>query len=85
MKIADASVSAQFDHSVLAEVISRRWRENRAFFSPGTTTRVPRLEDSWWREPANTALELHWSRGRPSATSAQLPPSSQEEFLAGSV
>jgi len=62
MKTADDSVRPHFDHTILAEVISRRWREDRPFFPPGTTTRVPRLEASWWREPLEDLSYTDWKR-----------------------
>jgi|HubBroStandDraft_1064217.scaffolds.fasta_scaffold173278_2 hypothetical protein len=65
MKIGINHASANFDHTVLAEVISRRWREDRLFFTLNRGAHGARLEASWLQQPANSALELHWSRRAP--------------------
>jgi len=57
--------SANFDHTVLAEVISSRWTKDRPCFTLNTEARGGRLEASWLRQPANSDLELHWSRRCP--------------------
>jgi hypothetical protein len=54
-----------FDHTALAELISRRWQEDRPYFTPHRKARGAALEGSWWRQPASSALKLHWSRGSP--------------------
>jgi hypothetical protein len=51
-----------FDHTALAELISRRWQEDRPYFTLNRRARGAWLEGSWWRQPANSALKLHWSR-----------------------
>ena len=50
-----------FGHTALAELISRRWQEDRPYFTLNKA-RGAWLEGSWWRQPANSALKLHWSR-----------------------
>ena len=65
---------ADFDHSVLAELIARRWKQDRSYF----TRRKPRgarLQASWWRQPGRSAMELHWSHRAPGIAQAdRLPP-----------
>ena len=65
MKIRINHVSANYDHTVLAEVISGRWRENRSFFTLNREAHGAWLEASWLQQPANSALELHRSRRAP--------------------
>ena len=48
MEIGVNDASAHFDHTALAEVISRRWREDRPFFTLDGETWGARLEASWW-------------------------------------
>lgn len=56
---------ADFDHSVLAEVIAWRWKEDRPYFTLNERAPGAWLEASWRRQPANSALKLHWSRRSP--------------------
>jgi len=51
-----------FDHTALAELILRRWQEERPYFTLNRNARGAWLEGSWWGQPANSALKLHWSR-----------------------
>jgi hypothetical protein len=51
-----------FDHIALAELISRRWQEDRPYLTLNRTAWVACVEGSWGRQPANSALKLHWSR-----------------------
>ena len=53
-----------FDHSVLAELIARRWKQDRSYFTLHETSRGAQLEASWRRQPGRSALELHWSHPR---------------------
>jgi len=48
---------ADFDHSVLAELIARRWNQDRSL---NERSRGAQLEAPWWRQPADSAMELHW-------------------------
>ena len=76
------SASAQFDHAVLAEVISRRWTDDCPYFRvTRKKARGSRPEASWWRQPADGALELHCSRG----SCPGLPLPSQAKVLEGAV
>jgi len=50
-----------FDHTALAELISRRWQEDRPYFTLNRKARGAWLEGSWRWQPANSALKLHWS------------------------
>jgi hypothetical protein len=77
--------SANFGHTVLAEAISSRWREDRPFFTLNTEARGARLQASWLQQPANSALELHWSRRCPCIPSAELPPPMQAKLLEGAA
>ena len=52
---------ADFDHSVLAELIARRWKQDRSYFTLNERSRGAQLEASWWRQPGRSAMELHWS------------------------
>ena len=54
-----------FGHTALAELISRRWQEDRPYFTLNRKARGAWLEGSWCRPPANSALKLHWSRRSP--------------------
>jgi hypothetical protein len=54
-----------FDHTALAALISRRWQEDRPYFTLNRKARGAWLEGSLWRQPANSALKLHWSRRSP--------------------
>ena len=51
-----------FNHTALAALISRRWQEDRPYFTLNRTACGAWLEGSWGRQPANSALKLHWSR-----------------------
>jgi hypothetical protein len=59
-----------FDHTAVAELISRRWQEDRPYFTLNRKARGVWLEGSWWRQPANSALKLHWSRRSPNPPDA---------------
>jgi hypothetical protein len=85
MKIEAINANAPFDHTVLAAVIARRWREDRHFYMPGARTHGLRLEALWWRQRATTALELHWSRGRPGIPSGELLPPMQGKSFEGAA
>lgn len=50
------------NYTALAEIISRRWREDRPYFALNRKARGTWLQGSSWRQPANSALQLHWSR-----------------------
>ena len=51
-----------FDHAGAAELISRRWQEDRPYFMLNGRARGAWLEGSWRWQPADNALRLHWSR-----------------------
>jgi hypothetical protein len=51
-----------FDRAVLAEVVSRRWQEERPYFALNREARGSRLKGSWLRQPTNNALRVQWSR-----------------------
>jgi hypothetical protein len=85
MKTGINHASANFDHTVLAEVISSRWREDRPLFTLNREARGARLEAWWLQQQANSALELHWSRRCPCIRSAELPPPLQPELLEGAA
>ena len=52
-----------FDHTALAELISRRWQEDKPYFTLNRKARGASLEGSWSPQPANSALKLRCSRG----------------------
>jgi hypothetical protein len=85
MKIEVNDARAHFDHTVLAEVIARRWREDRGFFTLNAEVSGARLDASWSQQPANSALELHWSRRRPSIPGAESTPLLQAKLLEGAA
>ena len=65
---------ADFDHTVLAELITRRWKQDRPHFTLNETSRGAWLEASWRRQPGRSALKLHWSRHAPCIAADLLPP-----------
>ena len=76
MKISVGSTSGQIDHTILAELLSRRWKEARSYYTFNRT-----LEASCRRQPGRSVLELHWSRcGPPAIASADLFPALQAVF-----
>jgi hypothetical protein len=58
------STSGQMDHTVSAELIWRRWEQDRPDDTLNERTREVRLEASWGRRPGDSALELNWARRR---------------------
>jgi hypothetical protein len=54
-----------FDLAALAELIARRWQEDRTYITLNRQAQEAWLEGSWWWRPRNTALKLHWSRWSP--------------------
>jgi hypothetical protein len=54
-----------FDRNALAELISRRWQEDRPHLTLNRTACGAWVENSWGRKPANGALKLHRSRRSP--------------------
>jgi len=75
MKIGASSTSQQIDHTVLAELITRRWKEARSCLSLNS-----KLAASWRRQSGRGALELHRSRRAPFTASADLIPPFQPVF-----
>lgn len=71
---------ADFDLSVLAELITRRWKQDRPYFTLNERTPEAWLEASWRRQPGRSALELHWSRRATYLASADLLPPAQSVF-----
>ena len=51
-----------FDHTALAELISRRWREDKPYFTLKRLAPGAWLGGSWSPQPANSTLKLCWSR-----------------------
>jgi len=62
MKIGERSASLQFDHTVLAELIARRWKQDRPYFTLNKRACGAWLQASRWRQSGRSALGLHWSR-----------------------
>jgi hypothetical protein len=85
MKIEGNDASTHFNHTVLAELIARRWREDRHFFTLNGAVWGTRLEASWSQQPGNSALELHWSRRRPCVAGAEQPAPLQAKLLEGAA
>jgi hypothetical protein len=65
MKIGEGSASLQFDHTVLAELIARRWKQDRRYFTLNERACGAWLQASRWPQPGRSALGLHWSRHSP--------------------
>ena len=53
------------DHTAAAALISRRWQEDRPYFTLNGKARGAWLEGSWRWHPADNALKLRWSRRSP--------------------
>lgn len=68
---------ADLDHSVLAELIAGRWKQDRPYFTPKKRTFAAWLGTSWRRQPSRNALELHWSCRPGCIVRAGLLPRSQ--------
>jgi hypothetical protein len=56
---------ADFDQSVLAELIEWRWKQDRRYFTLNERAPGAWLEASWRRQPGRSALKLQWSRHAP--------------------
>jgi hypothetical protein len=67
MKRGARGASLCVDHSVLAGLIARRWRQDRLPCPLNVNARACKtwLKASWRPQPGRNALELHWSRGAP--------------------
>ncbi len=61
MKTGIADTSGQLDHRHAAELLARRWMENRRYFTTIGTIWRAGIQASWQRGPAHT-LSLHWAR-----------------------
>jgi hypothetical protein len=61
MNISLGDTGGQLDHAHVAELLARRWMENRRYFTTIGTIRRGGLQASWHRGPGNS-LSLHWSR-----------------------
>ena len=71
------------NHSVLAELTTRSWEQDRPYFTLNQGVRGAWLEASWWRPSGRSALESHWSRRAPYVASTDLPYIAQAEFGGG--
>jgi hypothetical protein len=58
MKVGLSSTGGQIDHTVLAELVSRRWKEARPSYTLNRTAREVWLEASSRRRPGDIALDL---------------------------
>ncbi len=57
--------TVDFDHTALAELISRHWQEDKPYFTLNKKAPGAWLKGSWRRQPANSAQKLRWSRRSP--------------------
>ena len=73
--------SLEFAHTVLSELIMRRWKEERPYYTVNQRARGAWQEASWWRRPSHRALELHWSPHSPSSPGAELRPPGQAKAV----
>ena len=69
MKVGFSSTSGQIDHTVLAELVSRRWKEARSYYALNRKARGVWLEAVWRRRAGDSALDLSWSS--PSTSGAE--------------
>ncbi len=58
MKVGLSSTSGQIEHTVLAELASRRWKDARPYYRLNRTAREGRLEASLRRRAGDSALDL---------------------------
>ena len=65
MKSDVSNTTKPSDHNVIADLLARRWQENRRYLSLHERSRAPRLRAQWHRMPGYTALVLHWTRPAP--------------------
>lgn len=79
MKYGINRPSRNFDHKVLAEIISRHWRVDRPLFTLDREASPAGLEASWLQ----SALELHWSRRYRRIPGAELLAPLQAKLLEG--
>ena len=61
MKVGLGSTSGQIDHTVSAELVSRRWKEARPYYTLNRTAREVWLEASLRRRAGDRALDLRCS------------------------
>ena len=61
MKVGLGSTSGQIDSTVSAELVSRRWKEARPYYTLNRTAREVWLEASLRRRPSDSALDLRCS------------------------
>jgi hypothetical protein len=61
MDIGLSDTSGQLDHARVAELLARRWTEDRPYFTAIGTVWRGKLQASWHRGPRHT-LYLRWSR-----------------------
>lgn len=65
MTIGASSASAQPDPSVLVELLARRWREGRPYFTLRERIEGAGLQAWWQRRPGHRGLGLYWARSSP--------------------
>ncbi len=58
MKVSLSSTSGQIDHTVSAELVSRRWKDARPYYTLNGTAREVWLEASLRRRAGDSALDL---------------------------
>lgn len=54
--------------TAVAQLLARRWKDNRRYFTPDENAAGVGLRSEWLRPRAHGGLALHWSRA-PSARS----------------
>jgi hypothetical protein len=59
------SGNGQVGNTALAELLARRWKEGRPYFTRDEQTRGVGLQASWLPRCGHTGLELHWYRLTP--------------------
>jgi len=73
--------SLEFAHTVLSELIMRRWKQDRPYYTVNRRAREAWREASWGRRSSHRALELHWPPRAPSNPGGELPPRVQAKVL----
>ncbi len=65
MTVGIRGVNAQLDHELFADLLARRWREGRPYFTLREPLDGMGLQAWWQRRPGHAGLDLHWSRWSP--------------------
>jgi hypothetical protein len=67
------NASLKFVQSVSPELIMRRLKQARPYYTVDQRAGAARREASWWRRPSHHTLALHWSSRAVSNPGGDLP------------